>query len=197
MLDPIGAYQEIHNLYMSYLDTVYRLRREDLATERKKLLSEPGNLMPEPFLEPILRYEPSPKAFETFLDDESDENPLKKFRRDQRLTILEMIFSGLFPGQESAGELQRVSVFKPYTHQVEMLWRGLRPGHPGIVTSGTGSGKTESFLLPVLAELVAEATRWPSPQPNYLKNQWWKEGNQFALHREGESSLNHTGFVGG
>ena len=188
MLDPIGAYQEIHNLYLSYLDTVYRLRRGDLAAERKKLLSEPGTLMPEPFLEPILRYRPSPKAFEAFLDDESEANPLGKFSREQRLAILEMIFSGLFPGQEGGGELQRTSVFKPYTHQVEMLWRGLKPGHPGIVTSGTGSGKTESFLLPVLSELVAEATRWPSPQPRYLENQWWQEGNKFVLHRDGESS---------
>lgn len=187
MLDPIGAYQEIHNLYLSYLDTVYRLRREDLAVERKKLLSEPGTLMPEPFIEPILRYQPSSKNLETFLDDVSEENPFKRFTRDQRLAILEMIFSGLFPGQEGVDDLKRVSVFKPYSHQVEMLWRGLKPGHPSIVTSGTGSGKTESFLLPVLSELVAEATRWPSPEPNYLCNQWWKEGNPFTLHRDGEN----------
>lgn len=49
MLDPIGAYKEIHNLYLSYLDTVYRLRREDLAIERRRLLSQPGSLMTEPF----------------------------------------------------------------------------------------------------------------------------------------------------
>ncbi|NVE89254.1 DEAD/DEAH box helicase [Vreelandella titanicae] len=188
MLDPIGAYQEIHHLYLSYLETVYRLRREDLSAARKKLLSESGTLMPEPFLEPILRYQLSPKAFEDFLDDQTEENPLKKFSREQRLAILEMIFSGLFPGQEGAGELKRVSTYPPYVHQVEMLQHGLKPGSPGIVTSGTGSGKTESFLLPVLSELVAEATRWPSPQPHYLENQWWKESKQFTLHREGESS---------
>ena len=31
MLDPVGAYNDILDLYLSYLDTVYRLRREDLS----------------------------------------------------------------------------------------------------------------------------------------------------------------------
>ena len=187
MLDPIGAYKEIHNLYLSYLDTAYRLRRDKLASERRRLLSQPGTLMPEPFLEPILRYQPSDSALESFLDDETESNPFKKFSREQRIAILEMIYSGLFPGKEGAGELKRVSSFKPYKHQVDMLCRGLKSGSPGIVTSGTGSGKTESFLLPVLSELVAEATRWPAPKSDYLRNQWWNEGSQFSLHREGES----------
>ena len=38
MLDPIGAYYNILELYLSYLDTVYRLRREDLSQERQRLL---------------------------------------------------------------------------------------------------------------------------------------------------------------
>ncbi|HIM10935.1 TPA: DEAD/DEAH box helicase, partial [Candidatus Poribacteria bacterium] len=187
MLDPIGAYKEIHNLYLSYLDTAYRLRRDELACERRRLLSQPGTLMPEPFLEPILRYQPSDSDLESFLDDETESNPFKRFSRAQRIAILEMIYSGLFPGQRGVGELKRVSSFKPYKHQVDMLCRGLKLGTPGIVTSGTGSGKTESFLLPVLSELVAEATRWPAPKSDYLKNQWWNEGSQFSLHREGES----------
>lgn len=187
MLDPIGAYKEIHELYLSYLDTAYRLRRDKLATERRRLLSQPGTLMPEPFLEPILRYQPSDSALESFLDDETESNLFKRFSREQRIAILEMIYSGLFPGKKGTGELKRVSAFKPYKHQVEMLLRGLQSGQPGIVTSGTGSGKTESFLLPVLSELVAEATRWPAPKSDYLRNQWWNEGSQFSPHRDGES----------
>ena len=50
MLDPIGAYNDILDLYLSYLDTVYRLRRDDLSKERQNLLRQPGNLMPEPFI---------------------------------------------------------------------------------------------------------------------------------------------------
>ena len=33
---------------------------------------------------------------------------------------------------------------------------------PCVVTSGTGSGKTEAFLLPIFANLVREAVSWPA-----------------------------------
>ena len=188
MLDPIGAYNDILELYLSYLDTVYRLRREDLSQERQRLLRQSGNLMPEPFIEPILRYQSTNIRLEDCLDDECKDNPLKKFNREQRRAIIEMMFSGLFPGKPATGELSRQSVFSPYVHQVQMLQRGLKSGHPGIVASGTGSGKTESFLLPILAELMAEATQWGPPPADYLQHQWWREGSRFEYHRKGEDS---------
>lgn len=187
MLDPIGAYNDILDLYLSYLDTVYRLRRDDLSKERQNLLRQPGNLMPEPFIEPILRYQPAKIRLEECLEDQED-NPLSKFKRAERRAIIEMIFSGLFPGKPADGELSRKGLFVPYSHQIEMLQHGITSGKPGIVTSGTGSGKTESFLLPILAEITAEATRWSAPSADYLKSQWWREDGGFTLHRKGEAS---------
>ncbi len=67
-----------------------------------------------------------------------------------------------------------------------MLLRGVRPGHPGIVTSGTGSGKTESFMLPVLAAIANEAVTWAPPGSGYLKGRWWENGN-FKPQREHEN----------
>jgi hypothetical protein len=52
----------------------------------------------------------------------------------------------------------------PYEHQAQALERtmGANAGGTGIVvTTGTGSGKTESFLLPVLARLADEAIHRP------------------------------------
>lgn len=187
MQDPIGAYKDIQELYLSYLDTVYRLRRDDLRKARTELLSKPGTLMPEPFLEPVVRYRSSAKPLDDLLDDTSDDNPIGEFSRDERRAIIEMTLSGLFPGKRSEGEVTRSSLFKPYQHQMEMLRRGLTPGSPGIVTSGTGSGKTESFLLPVLSQIVAEATKWPAPSPDYIKSHWWEDGVRFRPHREKES----------
>src|SRR5208337_2716949 len=48
---------------------------------------------------------------------------------------------------------------KPYVHQVES-WTLLRDPTPQsvLVTSGTGSGKTECFLLPLLDDLAREAS---------------------------------------
>jgi DEAD/DEAH box helicase domain-containing protein len=58
----------------------------------------------------------------------------------------------------SNDELGRQYVFprdlKPYAHQIE-TWRLLRDPIPQsvLVTSGTGSGKTECFVLPLLDDL--------------------------------------------
>lgn len=36
-------------------------------------------------------------------------------------------------------------------------------GQPGVVTSGTGSGKTESFMLPILAAISKRSAKWAKP----------------------------------
>ena len=50
--------------------------------------------------------------------------------------------------------------------------RGDETGRNVVVTSGTGSGKTESFLLPMLLRLVEEARTWSAqPKPDL----WWRD----------------------
>ena len=48
-------------------------------------------------------------------------------------------------------------------------------GKNAVITSGTGSGKTEAFLLPLFAYLIKESSNWkkPNPSPQNL-NDWWK-----------------------
>jgi ATP-dependent helicase YprA (DUF1998 family) len=53
----------------------------------------------------------------------------------------------------------------PYAHQADALEATMRPESGGtgvVVTTGTGSGKTESFLLPVVARLADEAINRPA-----------------------------------
>nr|WP_262905446.1 DEAD/DEAH box helicase [Hymenobacter nitidus] len=47
-----------------------------------------------------------------------------------------------------------------------------------VITSGTGSGKTESFLLPLFAQLAKEAGQWPAPgaMPDSAKGWWQRKG---------------------
>jgi DEAD/DEAH box helicase domain-containing protein len=47
---------------------------------------------------------------------------------------------------------------KPFLHQAE-AWRLLAQPEPqsALITSGTGSGKTECFLFPILSDLVGQA----------------------------------------
>src|SRR5205823_817810 len=80
------------------------------------------------------------------------------------------------------------SQFPPYRHQWTMLERGVKAGQPGIVTSGTGSGKTEAFMLPVLATISAEAVRWPAPGSPLAPNEWFVHNDDsFGLQRVNEN----------
>ncbi len=187
MLDPVGGFERIRELYMSYLDTAFRVRRRDLAEARRALLRTPGTLATTPFLEPVPRYKTSLKSLADLIDDEAADNPIASLPREARRAFAELAVSGLFPGKTGDSQVLRHCLFNPYLHQLEMLEKGLE-GTPGIVTSGTGSGKTESFLLPIMAALTKEAMRWPAPRPGYLSGTWWRDSpGRFEPHR----SLEH------
>ena len=155
MLDPIGSFERMRDYFVSYLDTAFKIRRRDVADARRTLLATAGRMCAEPFIEPVLRYQSAERPLETLIDDP---RALSHFSREGRLAFVELVASGLFdgvPGMPGAGP-RRVPEHRPYLHQFEMLERGVGAGTPGIVTSGTGSGKTESFLLPILAREVEE-----------------------------------------
>ncbi len=186
MLDPLGGFEQIRELYISYLDTAFRVRRPNLADDRRALLRSSGTLATVPFIEPVPRYKAASHALSDFIEM-ADDNPLAHFSREGRRAFAELAVSGLFPGAPGNDELLRTPLFKPYRHQVRMLAQGVRAGYPGIVTSGTGSGKTEAFMLPILATMAEEAVRWPAPRPGYLQGDWWRtKPGRFQLHREHE-----------
>jgi ATP-dependent helicase YprA (DUF1998 family) len=114
--------------------------------------------------------------------------PLEPLTREARIAFVELALSGLFGAQAGEGELRRRSSYAAYRHQVDMLARGVRPGHPGIVTSGTGSGKTESFMLPILAAIANEAVGWARPSAGYLSSDWWNTPrSRWTPQRAGEN----------
>ena len=78
------------------------------------------------------------------------------------------IFQTMFPWQETndpnwrtylhPNVLQLLGNFTPYRHQTES-WRELSAGNSIVVTSGTGSGKTECFMHPILSKLCQNRTQ--------------------------------------
>ena len=185
MLDPIGGFHRIHDFFTAYVETSFRISNPTVAAARRALLSRPDIFATVPFIEPVPRYRISDRRLEDLIDLEG--GPLARFPRASRIAFVELALSGLFDGAPAHGEIRRASTFAPYRHQLDMLDRGVRPGHPGIVTSGTGSGKTESFMLPVLASLANEAAQWPAPAAGYLQNSWWRQPrSRWAAQRSGE-----------
>jgi len=173
MHDPIGVFSRIRGLYLSYLDTAFRIEDREIADQRRELLREPGRLCTDPLLEPQPHWQLDHRRFEDLLQETEDDAVLAGLSPQARSVFLELIGCGLI-GRDDEGT---GPLFRPYRHQLQMLERGVRDGHAGIVTSGTGSGKTEAFLLPVLATIIEEATRerggWSAPRPGFMRQRWW------------------------
>ena len=81
MQDPIGAFERIRELYISYLDTAFQIGDESVAEERRLLMRTPGKLCTEPLVEPIPRYEPSEIGFDEMLEKGSTDDVLAVPRR--------------------------------------------------------------------------------------------------------------------
>jgi ATP-dependent helicase YprA (DUF1998 family) len=122
----------------TYITSTYHVSNSALVALRDELLQREGAIAQRPYIESTARYAAS--------------------RRYANLSI----------PQDVAGLLtwlgERGVVFDPpYDHQASALELALAAEYRDIVvTTGTGSGKTETFLLPILGRLAAEALSGPS-----------------------------------
>lgn len=156
MIDPIGAYARVAESVISYIETAFGTQFPHLESERERLLRAPGALSQEPWIEPLPRYESSGKTISQLTADD---------------------LPGLSP--TSANDFRTLAAcglvgdFPLHRHQVEMLQKALS-GQSCVITAGTGSGKTESFLLPLFAYLAQESATWaaPSAAPDHVDD-WW------------------------
>ena len=127
--DAIGSISRRH---IEFLEATYHISNERLIKERKQLMQE-GTVFTEPWIEGTPRYK-SGKGFEEI----NIENSVK--------TILK--------------ELQnRGLVAPPYEHQFKSLESFFSGNKNLVVSTGTGSGKTEIFLFSLIGMLAKEADR--------------------------------------
>lgn len=150
MNNPIAIHRSLQDLYIKYLDSAMPLRYESLSEERQVLFRTEGGICQPPLIEPIPRYEEietladACKRMATSYKDHPAANTLTDFAS--------FASCGLFP----AGH-------KLYNHQLRSLKAVSIDNRHIVVTTGTGSGKTECFLLPVFESLVRESAQWKEP----------------------------------
>ncbi|MEU4360494.1 DEAD/DEAH box helicase [Promicromonospora sp. NPDC023987] len=166
--NPIDLGRSINETVLRYIDTAFYVRDEGLRRERRRLLTEDVRLLPYPLLEPVLPYDGVVDAFEAC--------------RDAGLTEeeAEWLVHGLF-GTEAGTEVRLRQ------HQADALRVATSKSGPGnpVITSGTGSGKTESFLLPVLARLLMESRTWAKDRQT--GNAWWDGAGRWSPVRKDET----------
>ncbi len=174
MRDPIGAFRRIRDLYITYLETAFRIRHSGITAERRELLETPGTFCTEPLIEPIPRYQAVKWELDELASPVSTDDPLPGFTPIARSAFVDLALAGLIDERKTRKAGEPRAAYRIYEHQATMLRRGVSRGTPGIVTSATGSGKTESFLLPILATIAQEAVRWPAPSNDFLSRRWWQ-----------------------
>ena len=170
MQDPIQTFEKIRDFYISYLETAFRIGPAAIQEIRRTLLERIDTLATEPLVEPLPTYSHDGTKIDDLKCDEIGAKWLPNFSKSDREAFVDLCLGGLIPQDKINSS---VAKFPLYMHQLEMLKKGVQAGTPGIVTSGTGSGKTESFLLPILAAISKEAKGW-APSPNLKKwIPWW------------------------
>lgn len=129
-MNPVRLAQEIEERYRRYLKTTFYFKDRILRSSFEEALQS-GRLSKGPYLEAT---------------------PIFK-----RGSVPRVLFPSLLGFESERGFLKAVQGERPlYRHQEESIRRVFKEGRNVVVTTGTGSGKTESFLYPILLHLYQE-----------------------------------------
>lgn len=158
MHDLFGAHARLKEIYRLYVESAFPFRYPALDYERRQVLGEVGILSQEPLVEPVPLY------------------PLSKTNLMQYEEELGDEFSGF---SDLGSGLIRPDL-KLYKHQVSSIQEAILNKKDIIVTTGTGSGKTECFLLPVFAELARESKMWDACEEPGERFWWRKDNNRIS-----------------
>ena len=134
--------EQLHSALRDYVEATYHISAKSLIARRKALLDHTGVIHQVPYIESTPRYETGERF--------SEMNGLNPAALEAYLAVAS--------GQ---GALPRLIYDPPYRHQSEAIRGSLIDGRNLIIMTGTGSGKTESFLLPILGRLAHEASNSP------------------------------------
>lgn len=154
---PLSLQRALQDGYLRYFDTAFWLRDERMLAERRRLLNEPGIVFQEPLIEALYPYQQGETIAEVCASVGAS------------AAVADQLGQLIFQSAEGGA-------FRLRTHQAQALATSLGRGDGPrnvVVTSGTGSGKTECFLLPVFARLLRESEGWRQPS---VPNPWWRSG---------------------
>ncbi|MEV4678097.1 DEAD/DEAH box helicase [Actinomadura sp. NPDC049382] len=160
--DIASTFQALRETLMRYYDTPFGVDDSSVMAERRALLDTDGGTWREPLLELRPQYVSSGMSLAKSFQAAGAHPQTAEFAR--------------FALPEGVDSL--------YRHQHEALVTACGEGRDFVVTAGTGSGKTEAFMLPVIADLVTESARWKGH--GAVQPAWWRSGKEHVPSRSGE-----------
>lgn len=136
MFNPIEASKELKKTFVDYITTSFDMEDPEYAQQLRQALEAENAVVKGPYLE----------MNGSYLSGKSLRELMQEGKASQGFATLEQ-------GEDSDKELKIDRGL--YAHQEKALAKA-RAHHNLVVTTGTGSGKTECFLVPVLDALLQE-----------------------------------------
>lgn len=166
MNNPLAIFRDLRELYRRYLDSPLAIRYDSLRDERRSLLfDEDRRLWREPLIEPVPTYPSCGVGFTRLMHELLDDAWGDELAAEVGAFLEPSLFTDSQTGER----------WQPFAHQKRAFEQTLVQRKDVVVTTGTGSGKTECFLVPVLAELVRESRTWAVPGDRSADWDWWDE----------------------
>lgn len=151
MKNPIKLWHELKKIYLKYIDSGLPLIDQRYSKERKKLFDIPGAICQPPIIELVPKYKEGGTLHSTCVKNNID------------TVFSDFAKCGLFPDDNGVERLL-------YQHQEDAVKYAVAGRKHIVATTGTGSGKTECFLLPVISDLISESKTWNVKRPRAVRS---------------------------
>lgn len=169
----IKLFENLKQRFIEYIDTAYWTNDVKFNEERRKMIIENHiSIFQEPTFEPIKRYVHKQMSSDEIIElvglsdiDANDKKLLKSYL-------------------ESFSPIRNASL---YEHQLEAINFAIKENKNFVVTTGTGSGKSFCFQIPLIISLIANSLGRNRKKAWYGKSEsgtiWWKSSRRFEPKR--------------
>jgi DEAD/DEAH box helicase domain-containing protein len=173
------SYEDIKERIQIFIDTAYETNDERFNQRRRELLLDPDRkaVYTDPIYEIISRYPKSNISFEELIKNCGIHESLQDKSKFKHLLKFFNSFSSLF------------------AHQCDSIEAVFKKRKNLIVTTGTGSGKSLCFVLPVILNILLESigssgrSPWRGNGTDKIPHWWEESDSEFQLKRKDTNHL--------
>lgn len=162
---PHGSFSHIKESLIQYIETQYKIANSVIYDERGEILRAHDKVAQIPFIESTPSF-----ASTQFLHEIENTNA------NVPDGLSELVRHGVPVDRHRLYTHQELALLATFTAQPNLL-----------VATGTGSGKTEAFLLPILSKILNEARNWEAPDNDTLVSRYDERRERWLNSRRYEN----------